>query len=103
MSIKNYNKVVVNNRTIIDLTADTVTSETLLSGYIAHSSNGSIIVGNKESLESTSLRDSNNIDIFDSSGNTITIDVAYINKATHGELIRSLEETIRYYEEIINN
>ena len=102
MSVKNYNKVVVNNRTIIDLTADTVTSETLLSGYIAHSSDGSIIVGNKESLESTSLRDSNNSDILDSSGSSITIDTAYISKASHGDIVKTLEDTIRQYEELID-
>lgn len=44
-----YNKVTVNTsgtpETLIDLTADTVTSETLLSGYTAHDRSGAIITG----------------------------------------------------------
>jgi hypothetical protein len=39
------NKVVYNNETLIDLTADTVTSDTLKSGYTAHSASGEVIEG----------------------------------------------------------
>ena len=102
MSTKNYNKVVINNKTIIDLTSDTVTSETLLSGYIAHSSNGSIIVGNNEGLESIKLTDSNKGDILDSSGNKTTIDTAYLSKSDHGIIVTELQETIRQYAELID-
>lgn len=46
------NKVTVNKNgtpeTLIDLTADTVTPETLLSGYTAHDKSGSIITGTYE-------------------------------------------------------
>lgn len=46
------NKVVVNKNgtpeTLIDLTADTVTPETLLSGYTAHDRSGAIITGTYE-------------------------------------------------------
>lgn len=102
MSTKNYNKVVINNKTIIDLTSDTVTSETLLSGYIAHSSNGSIIVGNNEGLESVKLTDSNKGDVLDSSGNKITVDIAYLSKSDHGAIVTELQKTIRQYAELID-
>ena len=39
------NKVVFGNRTLIDLTADTVTAATLLSGTTAHAANGNAITG----------------------------------------------------------
>lgn len=38
-------KVVYSGRTLIDLTEDTVTEETLLRGYTAHKANGTKIVG----------------------------------------------------------
>jgi len=43
------NKVVFGNTTLIDLTSDTVDSTALLSGFIAHGSNGEIITGTIES------------------------------------------------------
>lgn len=39
------NKVVFGDRTLIDLTSDTVTEETLLSGYTAHRGDGERITG----------------------------------------------------------
>ena len=39
------NKVVYNGTTLIDLTADTVTADTLMQGYTAHAADGSTIVG----------------------------------------------------------
>lgn len=39
------NKVVINNEVKLDLTADTVTPETLLSGVTAHNAAGELIVG----------------------------------------------------------
>lgn len=39
------NKVIYNSDTLIDLTADSVTPETLLSGVTAHASNGNAITG----------------------------------------------------------
>jgi len=39
------NKVVYDGKTLIDLTTDTVTPETLLSGYTAHDRSGAIITG----------------------------------------------------------
>ena len=42
----NVNKVVYGGQTVIDLTADTVTENTLLDGYVAHNKAGARIVGN---------------------------------------------------------
>lgn len=42
---KKYNKVVYAGQVLIDLTADTVTAEKLLSGYTAHDKSGTIITG----------------------------------------------------------
>lgn len=44
----NVNKVSYNNNTLIDLTADTVTSEVLLAGYTAHDKSGAAISGSIE-------------------------------------------------------
>ena len=43
------NKVIVNNQTIIDLTADTVTAATLKKGVTAHDASGAQITGTMES------------------------------------------------------
>ena len=40
-----YNKVIYANRTIMDLTGDTVTADTLVEGKIAHNAKGERIVG----------------------------------------------------------
>lgn len=40
-----FNKVIYGGRTLIDLTADTVTEDSLLEGYTAHMADGSIITG----------------------------------------------------------
>lgn len=45
------NKVVLSGETLIDLTADTVTPETLLSGTTAHSPSGEAITGSYEPLD----------------------------------------------------
>ena len=42
---KEYNKVVLNNETLIDLTADTVTAQNLLKGFTAHGADGKLITG----------------------------------------------------------
>lgn len=39
------NKVIYNRNTLIDLTGDTVTEETLFQGYTAHKADGTIITG----------------------------------------------------------
>lgn len=46
MATKQVNKVVYGNRTLIDLTSDTVTRDKILSGFTAHDKSGAIITGN---------------------------------------------------------
>ena len=48
MATKQVNKVVYGNRTLIDLTSDTVTEDKILSGFTAHDKSGSIITGTCE-------------------------------------------------------
>ena len=43
------NKVVINNETKLDLTADTVSPDTLSKGITAHDKSGNVIVGTMES------------------------------------------------------
>lgn len=45
MATKQVNKVVYGNRTLIDLTSDTVTNDKILSGFTAHDKSGTIITG----------------------------------------------------------
>lgn len=53
------NKVVYDGSTLIDLTADTVTAETLLEGYTAHDASGALITGTApESVEPPIWQDS---------------------------------------------
>lgn len=40
-----YNKVIYNNSTLIDLTSDTVTADTLAEGVTAHDKSGAVITG----------------------------------------------------------
>ena len=77
------NKIVFGTKTIIDLTNDTVTAETLLTGYTAHKSDGTIITGimfngfpDKYSFFDTIL-DSNGNPIRDSNGDTIEGEIVY--------------------------
>ena len=46
MATKQVNKVVYGNRTLIDLTSDTVTQDKILNGFTAHDKSGAIITGN---------------------------------------------------------
>lgn len=45
MATKNVNKVVYGNKTLIDLTSDTVTKDKILTGFTAHDKSGAIITG----------------------------------------------------------
>ena len=103
MSLKQYNKVIVNNQTIIDLTSDTVTSESLLLGRIAHSSDGSVITGSYVTDYFDFLLDNQSDVITDSSGNKITGDVGYISMAEYKSMMDSLQATIDEYYRIIND
>lgn len=68
------NKVNFNGKTLIDLTNDTVTADTLIAGTIAHAANGERIVGTfdpsiyvkKASKKLTSANDLNTIQGFQS-------------------------------------
>lgn len=40
-----YNKIIYDGKTLIDLTADTVVADKLLSGYKAHNKSGAVITG----------------------------------------------------------
>lgn len=48
MATKQVNKVVYGNRTLIDLTSDTVTQDKILSGFTAHDKSGATITGTCE-------------------------------------------------------
>ena len=103
MSLKQYNKVIVNNQTIIDLTSDTVTSESLLLGRIAHSSDGSVITGSYVTDYFDFLLDNQSDVITDSSGNKIIGDIGYISMAEYKSMMDSLQATIDEYYRIIND
>ena len=55
------NKVIVNNQTIIDLTADTVTAATLKKGVTAHDASGAQITGTMEEASTSETWVLNNI------------------------------------------
>lgn len=71
------NKVVYNKKTLIDLSNDTVTSDTLLRGCVAHRADGTIITGTlfsgypSEQSFYDVLCDSSGNPIKDNSGNAI--------------------------------
>ena len=45
MANKAYNKIIVNNQTLIDLTSDTVSSDKVLSGFTFHNKSGEVSTG----------------------------------------------------------
>lgn len=77
------NKVVYSGRTLIDLTGDTVTEETLLRGYTAHKADGTQVVGtafaNYPDRYSflDSLQDSNGENILDNLNNVLQGETVY--------------------------
>ncbi len=77
------NKVVYSGRTLIDLTGDIVTEETLLRGYTAHRADGTQIVGTAfaDYPERYSfldpLQDSNGEKILDNSNNVLQGETVY--------------------------
>ena len=66
----NINKVIYGGQTLIDLTADTVTADKILSGYTAHDKSGAVITG-------TSTYDS------DTSGDTVAVAEMLSGKTAH--------------------
>lgn len=77
------NKVVYGNRTLIDLTEDTVTEETLLKGCKVHRADGTIIVGAMlsgcpaEFFLEEEISDSSGQDVQDETGNVIKGRIKY--------------------------
>lgn len=76
-------KVVYSGRTLIDLTGDTVTEETLLRGYTAHKADGTQVVGtafadypDRYSFFD-SLQDSNGENILDNLNNVLQGETVY--------------------------
>lgn len=76
MIIISINKITYKENTLLDLTLDTVTEETLAQGVTAHKKNGEIIVG-------TSTKDSDTSDATATSDNILEGTSAYVK----GELI----------------
>lgn len=77
------NKVVYGNKTLIDLTSDTVTEEVLIGGYTAHKADGTIITGTAfadypdEWNFYDELQDSDGKPIYDNSGSIIESKTVY--------------------------
>lgn len=77
------NKVVYGNRTLIDLTSDTVTEDALIRGYTAHDKSGTIITGTafagypNEWEFYDEFQDSEGNPIYDSSGDTMQSKTVY--------------------------
>lgn len=54
-TMKEYNKIVLNGETLIDLTADTITAQSLLKGFTAHGADGKLITGAYEAAAAAGL------------------------------------------------
>lgn len=78
-----YNKVTYGGKTLIDLTSDTVTADTLLAGYTAHAKDGSVVTGSflsdypSEYVLSDEVTDSDGDDLIDSDGDAILSRIVY--------------------------
>ncbi|MCB5918316.1 histidine kinase [Lachnospiraceae bacterium 210521-DFI.3.101] len=78
------NKVVYGNRTLIDLTGDTVTEEALIHGYTAHKADGTVITGTAfagypdEWVFTDPLEDSDGNAIYDNSSDEISGRTVYL-------------------------
>lgn len=77
------NKIVYGDRTLIDLTEDTVTEETLLKGCRAHRADGTIIIGTMlsgcptEFIVEEEVSDSSGQDIQDETGSVVKGRIKY--------------------------
>lgn len=103
-----YNKIIVNGEIKIDLTNDTITPESMLYGYSAHKSDGTIINGtlfenypDNESLID-SLKDSNTININDGDGTPISVSIDYVNaRVVYQELLAVNQELLLVNQELL--
>lgn len=75
-------KVIYNRNTLIDLTTDTVTADTLLKGYTAHKADGTIVTG--KMFEGYPTRYGIHEPLQDSSGRNITDSS---RNAVHGKTV----------------
>lgn len=73
MPTKTYNKIIYGGNTLIDLTGDTVTAATMLSGYTAHDKSGAAVTG-------TCTYDSNTTDANATAAEILLNRTAYVNK-----------------------
>lgn len=93
------NKVIYGGKTLIDLTGDTVTEESLLRGYTAHKADGTLITGTafagypNEFTFLDALEDSNGEVIQDSSNDEVCGRTVY-HKARNNVILDSSGETI---------
>lgn len=76
------NKIIYGNQTLIDLTSDTVTAASMLSGVIAHDASGATVTG------TIATRNTNEITL---TNNTLTIPAGYYSAGT--KTITSVELT----------
>lgn len=73
MPTKTYNKIIYGGTTLIDLTGDTVTAATMLSGHTAHDKSGAAVTG-------TCTYDSNTTDANATAAEILLGRTAYVNK-----------------------
>ena len=77
------NKIIYGDRTLIDLTEDTVTEETLLKGYRAHRADGTIIIGTMlsgclaEFMMEEEISDSSGQNVQDETGSAVKGRIKY--------------------------
>lgn len=67
MANEYVNKVVLGSSTLIDLTTDTVTPESLLQGYTAHDKSGALITGTADTTEGSVYQDGDGYLVVDDS------------------------------------
>lgn len=90
-SLLSVNKVVVNGKTIIDLTEDTVTADRIISGFKAHTADGKVVIGTlfegypEEQTFFCVTHDSEGNVVKDSSGNAIETRVVYRRSDSSGD------------------
>ena len=77
-----YNKVTINNQTLIDLSSDTVTPNTLLNGVTAHDNSGASITGTYVPSGGTTINNQNKIITPTTSQQTVTADSGYTGLGT---------------------
>lgn len=108
-----YNKVVYNGQTLVDLTEDTVTEETLLVGTTAHDASGKKITGvmpagtqlnlieTFDKFQPTStVRGTNSITSTDNSGNTLVS--TFNNDGSVGEVYTAVDGTTITRVSVVN-